>query len=270
LNGKRILITGATDGIGKQTALELSSMGACVIIHARDLQRGEQTRREISQISGNQQVELVIADLSSLRQVREMAVDIQKRFPRLDVLINNAGTYMRKRVITEDGFEMTFVVNYLAAFLLTNLLLELLKTSAPSRVVNVSSVAHAQAILDYKNLQGERLFSGWQAYAISKLGNVVFTYELSTRMHGMGVTVNCLHPGVIKTKLLRKALPFLGSSMVEGAKTSVYLASAPELCGISGKYFINNQEKSSSRLTYNLDVRKYFWEISARMTGIQP
>ncbi|HXG37384.1 MAG TPA: SDR family oxidoreductase [Bacteroidota bacterium] len=266
---KTILITGSTDGIGKETALELAAMGHKVIVHGRSSQRAEDAANDIRKKSGNATIETVVADFTSLRQVRAMAADVIKRFPRLDVLINNAGVYMKERTLTEDGYETTFQVNHLAHFLLTHLLLDLLKQSAPSRIINVSSMAHNNAKLSFDNLQGEKRYGGYGAYACSKLENILFTYELAERLEGTGVTVNCLHPGVIATKLLRAGFGgFGGSGVKKGAETIVFLATSPKGATVTGKYFVNKEVADSSLASHDRSLRKALWELSERLVGI--
>jgi NAD(P)-dependent dehydrogenase (short-subunit alcohol dehydrogenase family) len=203
MKGRTVLVTGSTDGIGKATALGLARMGAEVLLHGRDPEKGREVREEIARKTGSDQLDLFIADLSSQRQVRRLAAEVVERHERLHVLINNAGTFQAEHRLTEDGLETTFAVNYLAPFLLTHELLGLLEESSPSRIINVASIAHWDTKVDWNNLQGERLYDGHQAYALSKLGIVLFTYDLAERLKGSAVTANCLHPGVIKTKLLR-------------------------------------------------------------------
>jgi len=268
VKGRTVLITGATDGIGKQTALELARLGARVLVHGRNLARGEAVLNEVRRKTGNDQLELFIADLASLRQVRELAEAIRKAHDRLHVLINNAGVFMNKRKLTEDGLETTFAVNYLAPFLLTHLLLETLKRSAPARIINISSVAHQRSHVAFDNLQGEKRFDGYGAYALSKLGNILFTYELAERLQGTGVTANALHPGVITTKLLRAGFGSTGEGLEAGAETPVYLASATAVEGITGKYFVRKQAVLSAPATQDRNLRKKFWEVSERLAGI--
>ena len=264
---KTILITGTTDGIGKQTALDLAKTGATILLHGRNPARGERVLREIRNATGNGRIEIFIADLASLKQVRNLAEQVHQKHDSLDVLINNAGVYETTRKITQDGFEMTFAVNHLAPFLLTLLLLDLLIKSAPSRIINVSSIAHASSI-DFENLQGEKHYGGYEAYSLSKLCNILFTYELAQRLKGGGVTVNCLHPGVINTKLLKTGWGMGGSPVTEGCKTSVYLATAPELAKVTGKYFMNKRQKKSSRISYDTETQTKLWQISEQLTGI--
>ena len=262
MKGKTILVTGSTDGIGKQTALELACMGATVIIHGRDLQRLQTTREELIKKSGNENIDALLADFSSLAQVKQMAGDILDRYSRLDVLVNNAGVFLLDRKLTVNELEMNFQVNYLAPFLLTNLLLPLLKKSTPARIVSVSSGLHTKAILDFENFQGEKTFSGIQAYALSKLGNIYMTLELAERLAGTGVTANCLHPGGVDTKMLRTAMQMTGISVEEGAAPSLYLASSPDVAEITGKYFYHKEVGRLSEIASDTAARKKFWQIS--------
>lgn len=268
-----ILVTGATDGIGKQTALELACMGAHVIVHGRSLARAhaavDDIRRAVERTCGDPQLDIVLADFSSLEQVRQMAAQVWERFPRLDVLINNAGVFMKRRQLTPQGLEHTFVINHLAHFLLTHLLLDLLKRSAPARIINVSSNTYQWVTdVDFDNLQGEHHFDGDDAYALSKLANIWFTYDLAERLQGSGVTVNALHPGVIDTKLLRAGFVAQGSDVGEGAETSVYLAYAEQVEGVSGKYFVRKQPTGTSTLSRDRELRRRFWQVSEELAGL--
>jgi NAD(P)-dependent dehydrogenase (short-subunit alcohol dehydrogenase family) len=265
---KTILITGSTDGIGKESALELAGMGATVLIHGRDTQKGLNTVDELIKQTGNKKIFLHIADLSSQFQIRRLAREIIQNYNRLDVLINNAGVYMKNRVLTEDNIEMTFAVNHLAPFLLTFLLLEFLMKSAPSRIINISSSLHQRGNVDLNNLQGEILFNAYDSYSISKLGNLLFSYELAERLSGTGITVNALHPGVISTKLLHVAFNVGGDELIKGASTPVYLASSAELENITGKYFVKKEVALSSELSRHTRLRKEFWKLSERLSGL--
>jgi NAD(P)-dependent dehydrogenase (short-subunit alcohol dehydrogenase family) len=263
---KTILITGSTDGIGKQTALELAEMGATVLLHGRNSGRADRVLNEIKKATGNDRIKAFIADLASLTQVRNRAEQVLEKHDRLDVLINNAGVYETRHRISDDGFEMTFAVNHLAPFLLTLLLLDLIIKSSPGRIINVSSQVHASGI-DFGNLQAEKHFSAYEAYSLSKLCNVLFTYELAERLKGNGITVNCLHPGVIDTKLLKAGWGMGGSPVTQGSKTSVYLATASELSTVTGKYFKDMKPTKSSQISYDAETRKRLWRISEQLTG---
>lgn len=268
MNNKIILITGATDGIGKQTALELAKKNAKIILHGRNPALLTQTKEEISKITGNNNLDICIANLSSLNQVRTAAEEIKLKYDRIDVLINNAGVYLKSFVLTEDRYETTFAVNHLAHFLLTNLILELLQQRNSSRVINVSSVAHTRAQLDFDNLNGEKSFDAYNAYAVSKLANVVFTYKLADQLKDSKITVNALHPGVISTKLLREGFNIGGGSVSEGAETSVYLASSSNVENVSGKYFVRSKETQSSNISYDVEIQDKMWDISCEMVGL--
>jgi len=264
LKEKTVLVTGSTDGIGKQTALELLKKGARVLIHGKNLGKLEKTQKEFSKYG---KVKIYKGDLSSLKDIKRMAEEILENEKELKVLINNAGIFSHSKILSEDGYELTFAVNHLAPFYLTYLLLPLLKKSQPSRIVNVSSMAHSSTI-DFSNLQGERGYSGYEAYSLSKLANILFTFELSERLKGYNITVNCLHPGVINTKLLREGWGFGGASVIEGARTSVYLASSPEVSNISGKYFSNMRISEPAPIAYDKEIRKKLWNISEKLTEV--
>lgn len=271
MKDKIILVTGSTDGIGKETARQLAQLGATVIVHGRHVERCQRTRDEIRQATGNPNVDCVTADLSSQRQVRQMAIDVIARYDRLHVLINNAGVILLQRQLSEDGIEMSFAVNHLAPFLLTHLLLDRLKQSAPARIVNVSSTVHYDAALRFDNLQGERKYNGVEAYKIAKLGNVLFTYELAERLKGSGITVNCLHPGVVATKLLDAGWGWSsGLTSAQGAALPVYLATSPEVEHISGLYFESRLPGGASPKANDMSLRRKLWDISAQLCGLAP
>jgi NAD(P)-dependent dehydrogenase (short-subunit alcohol dehydrogenase family) len=269
LLGKTVLVTGSTDGIGRQTALELADRGARVLVHGRDAGRVEAVVAAIRELEAP--AEGFIADLSSLGQVRGLARDVSEAAPHLHILINNAGTFLRRRRLTEDGFETTLAVNHLAPFLLTNLLLPLLRASAPARVITVASQAHRSGYLDWDNLNGEQTYDGHSAYALSKLCNILFTYELAERLRGTGVTATCLHPGVVGTKLLEAGFPGLsGTSLPEGARTSVLLASSSQMAEVTGAYFVGRRAERSSGTSYDPQARSRLWEETRRMVGLAP
>lgn len=268
MTAKVILVTGATDGIGHQTAVELARLGHSVGVHGRSPAKVQKTVEQVKRVSGNPHVEGFIADLASLEQVRALAAEVRKRLPRLDVLLNNAGVYMHERVLTADRLETTFQVNHLATMSLTLELLPLLKDSAPSRVVTVSSIAHRRGALALDDLQLERGFDGYRAYANSKLANVLFTFELAARLEGTGVTANCLHPGVIGTKLLREGFGSDGASVEEGAATSVYLATSEDVAHVTGKYFVSSREAQVAEPARDASLQRALWEESERLLGI--
>ncbi len=266
---KTILITGSTDGIGKQTALDLAKLGHHILVHGRNEDRCKKTVSEIRNLTSNDKIDYLVADLSSLKQVRELAASVKQKVSVLDVLINNAGVYMTHKELTEDGFETTFAVNHLSVFVLTLELLDLIKKSENGRIITVSSIAHSRAVLNFNNLQSEQFFDSYQSYAVSKLANVLFALELSDRLSGTDVTSNCLHPGVITTKLLKTGFGVSGDSLEKGAATSVYLAESQETEKITGKYFINKMVTPSAHSSYDLDLRKKFWEISEILCGMK-
>jgi NAD(P)-dependent dehydrogenase (short-subunit alcohol dehydrogenase family) len=272
MNGMKkltVLVTGSTDGIGKETALQLAQMDAEVILHGRSLERGRNVQEYILRNTGNNSLQFFLADLKSLRQVKKLAADIQGSYNRLHVLINNAGTYQPERKLTEDGLETTFAVNFLAPFLLTHELQGLIRSSAPSRIINVASIAHWNGTIDWNNLQGEVRYEGFDAYATSKLALVLFSYALARRLKGTKVTANCLHPGVIKTKLLRAGFgDYSGDTPENGAKTSVYLASSPEVEGISGSYFEACKAVPSLPISYDWKLQEMLWSISEKLCGL--
>lgn len=269
MNQLIILITGSTDGIGKATALELASLGAEVVLHGRNKRKGNGVRKELADITGTNMPDFLVADFSSQDQIRQMAEDIISRYTRLDVLINNAGTFEKKRRLTDGGVEMTFAVNYLAPFFLTRLLLPLLKKSAPSRIVTVASSAHEDVdYIDWNNLPAQDYYDSWSAYALSKFADITLTYSLARLTEGTGVVTNCLHPGVTDTKLLRSAFPgYPAISPEEGARTSVYLAISPDVTGISGQYFDNRKQVMSSALTRDRSVQDRLWNLAEDLTG---
>jgi retinol dehydrogenase-14 len=261
-----ILVTGSTDGIGKATALELALRGATVVVHGRTKERAERAREQIARVASGGRIDCVHGDFSSLVQVRRMAEEIGKRFPRLNVLVNNAGIISNTRMLSADGHELTFAVNHLAPFLLTNLLLELVLKSAPARIVNVSSMVHSGASIDFDDLRMDRGYSGQRAYSRSKLANILFTYALARRLLGTGVSVNALHPGVVDTKLLRTNYSG-GIPPEEGAKNSVYLALSPDVEKVTGGYFVDRRQARSSPLSYEEVLQERLWDVSVEMTG---
>jgi retinol dehydrogenase-14 len=248
------------------------------VMVGRDRGKGEAAMAEIKEKSANASVDLMLADVSSQEQIRRLADEFKEAYPRLDVLINNAGVFRSKRITSADGIEMTFAVNHLAYFLLTNLLLDALKASAPSRIVNVSSGEQRNATIDFDNLQGEKGYKGAKAYSQSKLATILFTYELARRLEGTEVTANCQHPGVVRTNLgsgvsgvfgfMVRALTPLMKSPEKGAETSIYLASSPEVEGVSGRYFVKKDEARSSDVSYDKRLARRLWEVSAELTNL--
>jgi len=280
MEGKTVMATGASLGIGRVTALELARMGARVVMVCRNPDKGQAVRTEIIRSSGNDAVELMIADLGSQDQIRALANDFLATHDRLDVLVNNAGALNMRRTTTVDGYETTFAVNHLGYFLLTNLLLDLLKRSAPSRIVNVSSRAHLNGHINFDDLNCEKRYAAGRAYGQSKLANVLHAYELARRLEGTGVTANALHPGVVRTGFGRNNAGVVGAlfgvaqvvgrafyvSEEKGARTSVYLASSPEVEGVTGKYFSLCREAQSSAESHDTGVARRLWDVSEEMT----
>lgn len=278
MTGRVCLVTGATSGIGKATAAALASMGARVGVVARDPAKGEATVAELRASSNDDRVELFVADLSSQARVRSLAEAVLGRYDRLHVLVNCAGGYWAHRHLTADGLERTFALNHLSYFLLTNVLLDLLIESAPSRIVNVTSGAQSMGRIAFDDLQGERGYRGQAAYSQSKLANVLFTYELARRLEGTGVTANCVHPGVVRTgfgqedpnvayRLTWVARPFMRTPE-RGAETVVYLGSSPEVEGVTGQYWANRKPRSSAKRSYDPETARWLWEVSAQLTGL--
>ncbi len=263
-DGRIVLVTGATDGIGLQTALEIARTGAHVVVHGRSAAKVDKARREIEGVGGR--TEGVTFDLASLASVRQGAEELARRFSRLDVLVNNAGVFMNERVVTADGLEATFQVNHLGPFLLTNLLLKGPLSGPRGRIVNVSSIAHNRGRMNFEDPQLARAFSGYGAYAQSKLANILFTLELAQRLPAERVTANCLHPGVVSTKLLVQGFGMQGNDTVEeAAATSVFLATAPEVEGVTGRYFVRKREASPAPQALDAGARRRLWELSEEL-----
>ena len=279
MRGRTVLVTGGTSGIGEATAIGLAAMGARVGITGRDRDRAHESAAVIARESGNPAVDAFVADMSSQAEVRRLAGEVLAAYPRLDVLINNVGGSWDTRHLTADGLEHTFALNHLAAFLLTDLLLERLKLSAPARVVTVSSGAHTSGRIDFDDLQGARSWSGSRAYSQSKLASVLFTHELARRLQGTGVTANALHPGVVRTSfgaedpgmIQRLLVPFIRGFMktpAQGAATSIHLATAPGLEHVSGQYFADAKPRQSSKASYDGVVAARLWQVSADLVGL--
>jgi len=278
MTGRTCLVTGANSGIGKETALGLARMGAHVVIVCRNQQKGEAALADIRRETGSSRLDLLVADMSSFRSVRALADTIRQRYPRLDVLINNAGAGVRYRTLSADGIEMTLAGNYLGPALLTMLLLDLLKSSAPSRIVNVSSEAHRNSRLDLNDLQFEtRKYHAFAAYGQSKLLMNAFTFELARRLEGTGVTANCLHPGVVRTNILPADAPFFLKIIVgvmkpfllnprQGAAVSLYLATSPDVATTSGKYFVKSKPMDSNSLSRDPQVMTAVWQWTEKTT----
>ena len=284
LEDRTCLVTGATSGIGQETALGLAREGARVLIVGRDPARGEAARSEIARRSGNDRIELLLADLGSLREVGRLADEVRTRCPALHVLVNNAGVVNLKPQQSTDGFEATFAVNHLAYFALTLQLLDLLRASTPARIVNVASEAHRFGQIDWNDLQSQKRYRGlpvvaaMRVYGTSKLQNILFTRELARRLEGSGVTANCLHPGAVSTRLgvnngsgsriiTTMLRPFM-LSPADGARTSIFLASSPDVTALSGLYFAKMREARCSRAARDVDAARRLWQVSAELTGL--
>jgi NAD(P)-dependent dehydrogenase (short-subunit alcohol dehydrogenase family) len=277
MQGKVCLITGGTNGIGKSAAQTLASLGATVVIVGRDAHKTSQVVEEIRSATGSNNVDALLADLSSQQDVRRLASDFLSKYSQLHVLLNNAGGTYLTRQLSVDGIEMTFALNHLAYFLLTSLLLDILKASAPARIINVSSDAHATGKIEFDNLQGQRDFSGLGPYENSKLANILFTFELARRLDGTGVTANALHPGLTNTgfgknnpgwlmAIMGAIIPLIARSPEKGAQTSVFLASSPELAGVTGKYFVDSKVTQPAARATDGAVAKQLWDVSANLT----
>ena len=279
MHGKTVLITGGTGGIGRAAAIGLASMGARVGVTGRDRARAERAVAEITRESGNPAVDVFVADMSSQTEVWRLAGEVLSAYPRLDVLLNNVGGFWADRHVTADGMERTFALNHLAPFLLTSLLLGRLAASAPARIVTVSSGAQGQGKIDFDDLMGARRYCGQRAYSQSKLANVMFTYELVRRLEGTGVTATVLHPGVTRTAfgaedsaramapIIAVLRPFMRSPE-RGADTAVYLASSPEVEGVTGRYFANRKAKNSHKSSYDTATTDRLWQVSADLVGL--
>jgi len=279
MNGKICVVTGANSGIGKETALGLAQMDAHVVMVCRNAEKGKAALEDVRRESGNSQVDLLIADMSSQASVRALAKQIIAKYPRLDVLINNAGGAARERKLSADGIEMTLAANHLGPALLTLLVLDLLRASTPSRIINVSSEAQRRARLDMNDLQFERRkFNTFAAYGQSKLLMNAFTFELARRLEGTGVTANCLHPGVVATNIWGADPPFIFKMIIavvkpfmlsskQGAEASLYLATSPDVAQTSGQYFVKSKPAQSSPLSRDPRIAAEIWGWTETMIG---
>ncbi|HET8698874.1 MAG TPA: SDR family oxidoreductase [Gammaproteobacteria bacterium] len=278
LDGRRCVVTGATHGIGRATAEALAARGAAVVVHGRDAAAVAAVCGAIAQSTGNRAITGAVADFGSLADVRRLAGELAA--DRIDVLVNNVGTMTNKRKTTADGFERQFGVNHLAPFLLTHLLMDTLRRSAPARIVNVASEAHRRARIDFEDLQCERTaYQGLRVYGMTKLANMLFTLELAHRLAGTGVTANCLHPGVVATHIandlgvggviFRLIGRLLLLSPKDGAATSVYLAASPEVSGVTGKYFDRCRERAPAPAALDAAAAARLWDVSERLVGLR-
>jgi len=279
MRGKTCVITGATSGIGYETAKALAAMGASLVLVGRNEQKSIRTVDRLTELTGNDNIEYLLADLSVQQDIRWLAGDIRERYQQVDVLINNAGAIFFSRKETADGLEMTFALNHLGYFLLTNLLLDVLKHSAPARIVNVASAAHQGASLDFEDLQRTGHYSAMNVYGQSKLANLLFTYELARRLQGTQVTVNAMHPGFVGSnfgkssgllgKLLMPVLHLFARSPRKGAETVIYLASSTAVEGVTGQYFIDKEPAKSSPASYDTETAQKLWRVSEELTGLR-
>lgn len=278
MDGRVCLVTGANAGIGYETALGLAHQGATMVLVARDRAKGEEAKRRIEQTTGNPSIDLLIADLAVMDSVRGLAQAFTERHDRLHVLVNNAGLVLSKREVTADGFERTFATNHLSMFLLTRLLLDTLRASAPARIVNVASEAHRSGRLDLDDLQSERSYSTFRVYGTTKLQNILFTTELARRLEGSGVTANALHPGLVRSNFgrnnrgpMRLVMPVLQRFAItpeQGAQTSLYLATSPDVEGVSGRYFDKSAPREPAPAAQDADAARRLWEVSERLVGL--
>jgi NAD(P)-dependent dehydrogenase (short-subunit alcohol dehydrogenase family) len=279
LDGKVVVLTGATSGIGRAAASELAASGAVLALVARDAARGQATVDELRAAAPAARVELFLADLGAQAQVRDVAAALCRRFPRIDVLLNNAGVVNLRYSTTPDGIETVFAVNHLAYFMLTLLVLDALRAAPAARIVNVASEAHRMGRLDFDDLGNTKRFRAMRVYGQSKLCNILFTYALARRLEGSGVTANCLHPGAVATRLgqnngrvataLTKVLRPFFRTPADGADTAVYLASAAELASVTGTYFANRKPIRSTRVTYDDAIQQRLWDVSETLTGVR-
>ncbi|MBI4495083.1 MAG: SDR family oxidoreductase [Chloroflexi bacterium] len=282
--GKICMVTGATSGMGQVTARALAQQGATVVVVGRSPEKGTTVVDEIKRDTGNISVEFMLADLSSQQAIRQLAQQFLGRYQRLHVLVNNAGALFLRRQESAEGIEMTFALNHLGYFLLTHVLLDTLRASAPSRIINVSSYGHKQGRMRFDDLQGKQRYRGIEAYRQSKLANVLFTYELARRLDGSGVTANAVNPGLVATSFGLNNIPFRNAwvmnalrrlyglvaiSAEQGAETAIYLASSAEVEGVTGRYFQKLQSVPSSGESYDVEAAARLWQVSAEMTGLK-
>lgn len=284
MKGKVCIVTGANTGIGLETAAALIDRGATVVLACRDESKANRALQEIATRNGSGTGHAMKLDLASLKSVSAFAAAFRERFNRLDVLVNNAGVMPGKRYTTEDGFELIFGTNHLGHYLLTHKLLDLLRRSAPARIVVVASTMHHRGQINFDDLQAEHKYGPMSVYSNSKLANVMFAFALARRLKGSGVTANCLHPGIVRTQIIQKqigdypailrplAIPFLALALspAQGARTSIHLASSPEIEGVSGKYFVRCKPARSSARSHDVSVQEKLWDLSARLVGIEP
>jgi len=280
ITNKIVIITGATDGMGLETARELAKHNPKLVLVGRNSVKGSRVVEELIKESGNNSIEFFSADLSSQKDIREFVEKFKAKYDHLDMLINNAGAYFPEKLISADGFEMTFALNHLGYFLLTNILLDYLKKSTPSRIINISSGAHMMAKFDINNLNSDGKYDAWNAYSTSKLENLYFTYELAEKLNSTGVTVNAIHPGLVNSQFGKKGKgitlaifqalqKLIGKTAANGAKTAIYLALSDEVEGITGSYFADEKLSKSSEVSHDKEIAKKLWEISEKLTKLK-
>ena len=279
MDGKVALVTGANAGMGKVIATELARQGASVVMVSRDRHRGEEAMKEISSATGNASLDLLVADLSSQQEMRRLANEFQQRYSSLHILVNNAGAHIQQRQMSVDGIEMNLAINHLSAFLLTHLLLDSMRTSASARIVNVASNSMTRTI-NLDDLQSEKTFVPFEVYGQAKLAMVMCSYALARKLIGTGITVNALHPGITATNIVDNVAPpivrpFVGviklflQSPEQGARTALYLATSPEVEGITGKYFVRGKPGRSVPISYDETLQERIWNISAELVGLE-
>jgi NAD(P)-dependent dehydrogenase (short-subunit alcohol dehydrogenase family) len=277
---KTFLVSGATDGIGRVTALELARKGGHVILVGRNPAKGERVLGHLKRDSGNADIEFELADLSSQSDIRALAARLNDRLTQLDVLVNNVGAWIQRRSLSADGIEKTFALNHLGYFLLTGLLLEKLRSAPAARIVNVSSMAHRGPQVDLDDPQGQARYAGWRAYQASKLANILFTYRLAEKLKESSVSVNCLHPGFVASKFGHNNQGWLKWMIIlvqqlaaineeKGARTSIHVASAPEVEGVSGKYFVKSKIAESTAASHERDAQERLWQLSEELTDFR-
>jgi retinol dehydrogenase-12 len=275
LSGKVCCITGGTSGIGKETALELARLGAIIVLPVRNLELAETVKQEIIEKTGNPNIDIMPCDMVSFLSIMSFAKAFLAKYDRLHILINNAGIMERTRKVSRDGIELVFAVNHLAPFLLTTLLLDTIKISAPARIINVASEAHKGGNLDFNDVELKQQFNGWKAYSQSKLANILFTRKLSSMLIGTGVTVNSLHPGVVATNIFNVIPPFLRPlakmfmlTPAQGAETTIYLATSPEVENITGEYFNKKKVALTSAKAQSADLADRLWKVSEQYIAV--
>ena len=272
---KTCIITGATSGIGRVTAIELAKQGVNMVLPVRDINKGNILKKEIIEKTGNNEIDIMECDLSSFQSIRSFVSSFHNKYDKLNLLINNAGLWEFSKKNSKEGIELTFAVNHLAPFLLTNLLLGLIKKSTPARIINVSSMAHRFGTINFDDLEGKKNWKSFNSYSQSKLANILFTIKLAELLSNYQITVNCLHPGIIATRLYNKfpkviirLAPYFLLTPEKGAETTIYLATSPEVENITGQYFSKKKIKRISREAANKEVADKLWELSLQMTGL--